>query len=439
MTGGAHRGRQAALVVCALLYVAGSASAQPRVFTNTESVSGLALDTAGALWVSTSGGVERYDAEGRGERRHYTTLDGLDSNDVLGITIIDGMPSVRTAASRCRLVGERFECERDDALSVARPSVSELFEGRRVTAQLETAALRFVGTAGAGVWRIDGGSRLRLTPEGQICSNHITDVIEWEGRTWLGSFDDGLCYREGDEFVRVEGPFRMINDLEVSPGRIWVASTEGLYFSRNGRRWVRIRESLRGVNGLAFDGSALWVTTPGSLHRLKLSGSRGPRSRGWWRPGGAAAVQDLALGPGGVVWLATEDLGAIRFEPDDEGGEDRARIFDRAAGMPTSWALGIDVDAEGRAFVATLRHGVVMIDPGGDYQAIAGPSSWMFRVRVEGGRVWLGTQGGASSVGDAGVSEEVRALPDPRVHEIRRVGGLRYVGTEGGLLTVPVG
>ena len=61
---------------------------------------------------------------------------------------------------------------------------------------------------------------------------------------------------------------------------------------------------------------------------------------------------------------------------------------------------------------------------------------WMFRVRIEDGRVWLGTQGGAASVEPGAEHASMANVPDPRIHEIRRLGTLRYVGTEGGLLVM---
>ena len=46
----------------------------------------------------------------------------------------------------------------------------------------------FVGTAGRGLW-LAGQHPTALTPDDQICSNHVVAVARFRGDVWLGTFD----------------------------------------------------------------------------------------------------------------------------------------------------------------------------------------------------------------------------------------------------------
>lgn len=395
-----------------------------RVFTNTMYVEDLAL-VDGALWVATRGGVERYTGAGHTDRRAYTTLDGLDSNHVWKIGVKSGDIVARTRDASCSLSNERFYCTAAPSLPTPALAVPASFEGARVTAR----AGRFVGTAGAGVW-LDSKRPRRLTPDQQICSNHFMAITEWRGRVWLGAFDDGLCVTSDFKtFETIDVPFRMVNDLAVTPKGLYVAAAAGLFRSTDGKTFERVDfVDRRAVNGLAFDGKSLWITTPGALWRLRVNG--GPRSRTYWRPGGTRSLQGVAVGKRGV-WLASEDKGAIHKTR--KGFE----VFDRVSGAPTSWSLAVAVDGAGNAFVATLRHGLLRIDRRGRVRAIKGvPDDWTLDVRVLDGEVFIGTQGGAARIDVTGAIQPIDDLPHPNVHAFHVGRGGTWVATEGGTLVL---
>jgi ligand-binding sensor domain-containing protein len=396
-----------------------------RVLTNTLDVEALALD-GDVLWVATRGGVERYAGEGFRDRRVYTTLDGLAENHAWAIAAAGGAVEARTQAARCRLVRDRFECVPAAALATPEPALAATYQGARVTAREGG----FVGTAGAGVW-LDGERPRRLTPAGQICSNHVTAIAEWQGRVWFGTFDDGLCVTSDFQtFAAVDAPLRMINDLAVTPRGLYVADAAGLFHTRDGRTFDEVDAvTAGGVNGLAFDGKSLWATTPGALWRLRVAG--GPRTRAYWRPGGTRSLQGVAVGPGGTVWLASEDRGAIKKT---KQGFD---VFDRAAGAPSSWALAIAVDDDDTAWVGTLRDGLLRIDRRGRMQTVADlPDAWLLDVRAAAGRIFVGTQGGAAFVDPSGAVARVAHVPHPNVHAMHDGRGGLWIATEGGTLLV---
>jgi ligand-binding sensor domain-containing protein len=415
-----------ACVVAAAL-APNSAQAQ-RVLTNTEHVEDLAVSD-GALWVATRGGLERYDTATATRTRLYTTLDGLEANHVVSVEARGGGVTARTRGADCALAGDAFACSPADRPWQPRIAPAERWAGRRVTAHVRRGDVRYVGTAGAGVFRVpDDAPPERLTPGGQICGNHVTEVVEHGGRVFVGTFAEGLCVREGVRFRRLETPFRMINALASTPSGLYVATTHGLFRSSDGKGFARVARRVvhAGASGLDYDGTHLWVTTPGALLRLRLR--RGdPPSRAWWRPGGTTAIQGVRAAPGGVAWIATEDRGLIRVQGDT------VRVFDRAAGLPSSWTLAVDVDGDGGAFVGTLRHGLVHVDARGRHRPVPVPDPWLLHIRGNGDGVYVGTQAGAFLLRDGEV-HPVTQVPDPRVHEVREVDGALWIGTEGGTL-----
>jgi hypothetical protein len=372
--------------------------------------------------------VERHLPGDPSQYRLFTTADGLDLNHVESVEMHRGNLRARTAKSLCTLERDRFVCEEAKPLPAQELSVAPRYQTARVTATLEHAGLRYVATSGNGLW-LDGKTPRRLTPHDQICSNHVMAMETFDDRLWFGSFDEGLCSTDdGQTFVPATTPFRMINDLLATPDTLYVAAGSGLYRTLDGETFERVEYVYqRGVNGLAFDGRSLFVTTPGALWRIRVN--EGPKSRTFWMPGGSTALQSVSIHDKDV-WLASEDRGAIRMR-----GR-KAAIFDRATGLPTSWALDVAVDESGTAFVATLRNGALAIDPDGKAHEIPGlPDDWLLFAGAEGDAVWLGTQGGAVRVGKDGVAT-LPGVPHPCVHAIFPLANEVYVGTEGGTLVL---
>ena len=434
--------------------VLGSGSAAAAVITNTLHVEDIAVDPVNGdiAWVATRGGIEVYSIAARQRLRVYTTADGLATTHVRGVAIDAGVVTARSQGHVCRLQGERFECAAGPALPAPAPAVAPLLHGARVTARApiaEGAGGALVGTAGQGLWLVDGDAPVQLSPADQVCSNHIMAMAAHQGRLYLGSFDQGLCVSEGAGFRRLDTPFRMVNDLVSTPAGLYVAASEGLYRlagdDEGFERITLVTES--GVNGLAFDGRTLYATTPATLWRIRVR--RGPRTRAFWLPGGSRAVQKVAVGAG-AVWLATEDKGVIRLA----GGQ--LQVLDRAAGLPTSWVMDVAASADGKTlYAATFRHGLLALDfdddddgdddgAGGTPRArvIAGvPDDWMLHASVHQGALWVGTQGGAARVEGNGATIEIPAgaggVPHPCVHAVAHFGEDVWLATEGGLLRLP--
>ena len=368
------------------------------------------------LWAATAGGVEEYALPAGTRTSLYTTEQGLDSNAAHRVWVDYGVVRVRTERSVCVLRQGRFACSAAAGPPEAIPTVAARLYGARETARLTIGRQTIVATAGAGLW-LDGR---RITPEGQICANHVEALAEFQGRLWVGGFDAGLCVLEDSGFRTVSTAFRMINDLRATPRGLYVAAGEGLFVSTDGRKFrreVRVRE--RGANRLALSRGRLFVTTPAALYELRLEGRDVVRR--WRKPAGSTALQGVAVS-GRDVWLASEDRGVIRFR----GG--KFESFDRASGLPSSWVVDVAAAEGGGVWAATLRNGAVRLDSEGRVRELgASPYAWGLRLYSDGGRMLFGTQQGLDGHD---------ALPDPRVHALLRTARGLWIGTEGGLALV---
>ncbi|GAB4559880.1 MAG: hypothetical protein Tsb0020_06070 [Haliangiales bacterium] len=410
------------------------------LLTNTAYVEDIAIEGATA-WVATRGGLERYALPSGRRERVYTTADGLAEIHARDVAVILGQVIVRTRSHRCQLDGERFECVAADTVPAPTPVLAPRFQDTRISVQREIVGATLIGTAGSGLWlvRDDAAhSPVRLTPSEQICSNHMMAMAEFSGRLYLGSFDEGLCVTDGQGFRRLETEFRMVNDLLSTPHGLFVAANGGLFHSLDGEDFERVEfVSERGVNGLAFDGATVYATTPATLWQLPMvrrddDGKR-LRRRQYWLPGGARAVQKVTVGAG-AVWLASEDHGVIRWR------DGEFQVFDRAAGMPTSWVMDMSV-TDTTLYVTSFRHGLIAVSLDADgapalssARQVAGlPDGWLLRSELIGDELWVGTQRGAAQVSDGGVSGVVSATPHPCVHAVIRYGEHTWLATEGGV------
>lgn len=453
-----------ALALVASAAEAGAVGGQRRLLTNTEQVEALALGD-GVLWVGTRGGLERYELATLRRSALYTTEDGLPANAVHRVEVTGGSVQLRTRHASCTLPpGAALVCRPAPAWAPALPVTHAQHQGVRVTAELVVQGRRFVGTAGAGLW-LDGAAGRRLTPTGQVCSNHVVAIAEWQGRTWLASFDEGLCSapaasgggappsgtNDGAQpasFTRATLGARMINDLAVTPDGLYVATANGLLLSTDGQRFARVEAvESTALNDLAYDAvrAVLWATAPNVLWRVPLRAARGRlrRVRGYWNPGGSLSLQAVEVAHEGNVWLASEDRGALRLRADG-----RWAVYDRAAGLPTSWAVDLAAGPGGAIYLATLRHGLLRLDGGlpgtGIHTRVAElPDVWMLHAaadREADGSIaglWVGTQGGAARLGADGSVELLAALPDPNAHALTRTSTGLWIGTEGGTLVLP--
>jgi ligand-binding sensor domain-containing protein len=309
---------------------------------------------------------------------------------------------------------------------------SERIEGVAATAHYRASDGReWVGTAGLGVWERQAGQLRRLTPTDQIVSNHVVAIAEWKQAVYVASFDRGLGRLSQGRFTAMPLEAHLLNDVIATPSTLFVAASDGLYKTEDGehfRRDTRVTE--RFISDLAYNAQSntLYATATSSLWELAVD-APAKSVRVVYLPGGSRSVQAVDVSPEGTVFLATEDRGVLRRD-----GKRRFTNFDRLAGYPSSWATDVlAVDAQSALF-GSLHHGVFTVGSVSPLP-VAAPSPWILflgRDPDRSGRVFVGTQGGASLVD--GVSRRtLDGLPNPCVHTIAKLSSGLWVGTEGGL------
>lgn len=441
------RATHLATLTTTLLAVGGSAYAERTLFTNTQAVEDLLVD-GDRLFVATRGGLEQYDLARQLRTGLVTTEDGLPGNFVRRVWREDGAVMVAVDGSVCQLGALGQTTRRKAACRSVppeqKPAASQptplQFHGARVTAESTWRGQRVVGTATAGVWL----GETDLTPMQSICSNHIVAIQDrFAGRTWFGSFDEGLCSLDASGWQRAHGAFRMINDLLVAGDTLYVASSEGLFATQDGESFRRVLPGNDAVADLAYDAKhqRVLAVTNTTLWKIPTVGAR-RRPVATFRPGGARSLQSVAVDPAdGTIWLASEDRGAIRIAGREITG------FDALTGLPTSWAIEVAV-VDGTAYVGTLRHGVFAIPTAATPGAAAVRpiaalrDAWTLAVaaRKQGG-VLVGTQAGWMEIDGATGGrvdrKDTENPPHGSIHVIYEGDhGVIWIGSEGGTLRV---
>jgi ligand-binding sensor domain-containing protein len=405
------------------------------------------------VWGATAGGVARFDRDpvrGGWEERSYGTDAGLDTLDVLRVRCDGARVVAQTATGLCQHRRDDFRCRPHAPEPGAEPEAAQV-SGEPVTARASVEGGDLIGTAKHGVyWQPSAHSVEPILPRSTPPTSFLRAAASFGGRIWLGTFNDG-CFTidvSQDALTKlperlsdahpVATPFRFVNDVLAAGGALYIAANEGLFATNDGVQFRPVPQvRARGATGLALSGTSLYVTTTSALWRVRL-GKSGPPTAAWWRPAGGRSLQGVTVSADGI-WLASEDRGAIRFD-----GK-RFVAHDRLDGLPTSWMVAVAGDGRGGVYAATLRDGLLHVDPAGSWRSLEGlPSRWTLSVTRAEGRVCVGTQGGAACYADGGDGalaespQPLVGLPDARVHALIAVKGGLVAGTQAGIALYPL-
>jgi hypothetical protein len=274
--------------------------------------------------------------------------------------------------------------------------------------------------AGRFVRRDDGTAAL---PRG---SARLTASADWNGRTYVGSFDRGLFELRGDALHAVGlglGAVEAhVNVLAVFEGALWMGTEGGLLETAPDRRRARrvlpapVHGVAAGPDGLAVaTGAGLYVVQGGHVRRLDGQANvarRGFTTVAWW---------DGALYAGGLD-------GLYRFA----GGTQRQVAM--SEGFRAGWVTGLLATKDGLV-IATYDEGVHVLK-GGRVAPVPGlERQWVppGGLHAAGAEVWVGgtgmpplrlTAGGATAQG----------VPAADVYAVHGADGARVLLTSEGLL-----
>lgn len=219
-------------------------------------------DAEGNLWMSTEGqGMTRYRD---GVFTTYTTENGLPDNFIAAMWIgPDGNLIIEVPGKLYSWNGQAFV---ENVPPPGEPNIPPLHQTKKNTA-----------------WFFED-SRLRRYENGQVTIDFPTDLRilrgfeDSAGRMWLAvdGYDTLFMFKDGKltEFHTSDGfpKFRMGNTIEDNSGDLWFGASDGLYHYDGGKftRYTTAEGLVRGLVTTIYQDreGTLWVGTSGGLSRL---------------------------------------------------------------------------------------------------------------------------------------------------------------------------
>jgi signal transduction histidine kinase/ligand-binding sensor domain-containing protein/AmiR/NasT family two-component response regulator len=472
-------GTRVSIVGAAWLLASVAAHAQHWTFQSYGSDAGLTnltilalhQDRQGFLWVSTEGGLYRYDGD------RFRPIEARLSNKSAEIsslhTSANGQLWAGSMAGLFRWSGDRFS---------AVPGFADLeLEGTQAIAS--DADTLYAATV-SGLWSVPlsaGGAPRRLTRQ------TATSVFVGRDHTvWFGC-GAGLCtLRNGREAewkspgAMPSGPWHSIT--EDSDGQLWIRSADRVMARDPGA------ESFREIAGLTTTHLALLVPRPGGevlvphsagLAICRRSGCRnygvesglqhpelfavnedregsfwiGYSGQGlarwlgreeWQSFGEAEGLTDqqiwrIARDPSGDLWVGTN---TGLFQGSERGGHWR---FRRSGALSGKWTVyGLIADPDGSLWLGTYQeglHGLVHYDPRTGRKTIYRPAQPIPRFgitglsRDPGGTIWVATAKGLLRLrpGSQRLETVNTPLSGSNIYGIVDAGGVMYVSGRKGL------
>jgi len=220
---------RAALLWLAAAVVSGGASGQTleAVYTSTRNVTSIAVGRNFEVVVGTRGGVLVCTD---GKWRKFTILDGLLTNEVLGVAISDGRPTAFSAVGSCGLIDGHWSP--DPSAGPAAPLL---------TGQL--CACRSNGSdcaATAEGLRVRSGDGWKPIPFPHSTGTHISALLDRGETLWAAVYGDGVFAWDGNSWspVKLDLPdrARAITAMASDGDRLWLGTTaDGVWELEKGK------------------------------------------------------------------------------------------------------------------------------------------------------------------------------------------------------------
>jgi signal transduction histidine kinase/ligand-binding sensor domain-containing protein len=247
----------------------------------------------------------------------------------------------------------------------------------------------WIGTEGAGLYRLEGGQWSRFGAEDGLANAYVWSALEdLKGRLWVGTWGGGLFVRHGQRFEMAPGlegnrtPMTAL--LEGRNGELWVGTGSGL---------LRYEE-----------GKAVWF---GRKQGLKIPDVRAVHEDGE-----------------GTIWFGMSGggLGCLKAG--------LLRQYRKADGLASDFVLCLHEDSERALWIGTGGSGLSRLK-GGRFSSIGAreglPRKVIVHIEDDGyGAFWMSTEGGILRVS----KDELRRCADGERSRIKCVSYGRGDGLE---------
>ena len=302
-----------------------------------------------------------------------------------------------------------------------------------------------LGRAGLHVWT-KGSPARSLRPTDEICDNHLIAIVSFAGRTVVGSFDQGACYRDRNGWHLLGGlPSPMVHGLGSDGQDLFVATSNGLArynryflprpFNRRDPavlRWVA-QSAVTAVGQI--DGTALAMTSAYGLVQVRRGGSR--LSAQFTSHRGGVPLKLVAVASAdGELWMASETEGVKSLAADGAP----ARHLQDPEDLPENWVTAVIAVRKDEMWVGTCQHGVAHLH--GDRRQFFSRQNLLrddmvVALAADSRGAFVGTLGGLAFVSsDGGLGRSFAwdaGIPDPRSSALLLTDNQLWFGTEAGL------
>ena len=341
----------------------------------------VAPDNTGGYWLASEGQGLFYQ-QSNGQRRHYTTADGLPSNVIHSILVDNaGVVWIGTGRGVAKitpqapdhiitmaaiapipvfslllqgdavLVGTEHGLYRwlDDTVSLLHPSLASL----PVSALLLRDNELWIGTTDRGLLRLSDGDVEQLTIEGGLPNNRILSLYhDRENSVWVGT-NGGLFRLREAPFVTYTASRGLAGDyvravLAHSDGSVWVGSSQGLNRIKDGKiTQLNLSEHSQGQSVLSLsetDDGSVWIGTYTDGAMLWRDGKIVHTLN---RDSGLLTNEIRAILPvDNGVWIGTAQ--GLNFVT-----ADGISAFGTQQGLPAPFIMALYQHTDGRLFIGT--------------------------------------------------------------------------------------
>jgi ligand-binding sensor domain-containing protein len=290
---------------------------------------------------------------------------------------------------------------------------------------------QYIVAGDRGVWAV-GATTEQWTQPGP-CGNFVTGITNHKGEIVIGTFNDGACRYDGENWTTIETPSTMVNDVTSTGEDLWIATAEGLVQEGQTIHVEVVDNAPRGTPGTNHKGINAVSSGPSGLWAADVLGpvNIDDWRRYRWHVEGHS-YQTIASCPDGEVWAGSEDDGLAIFGANigTRRGRSRWRQFNRLDGLPEDWIMAVACAGPGAAWVGTYRNGVGRVDSTGWNPLIEG--LWVQALLPDGDRLWIGAADGLYLA----EGEHIERVRGDDVHTLYKDGETIWVGTRSGLLAL---